>query len=124
MRWIAAIAALAVAAAPAAAEVAGRVVGEDERPVAEARVELMAAAGGAGAVAWTDAAGAFAFPDAVPPAEVRVSHPGFLPARFAVEAGAGPLVLAARREVADAIEVSAELGRGIAVPPTLSIVTL
>lgn len=106
------------AAMPAAAEVAGVVLGAEERPVAQARVELAAD----GRVVFTDARGAFAFPAAEPPAEVRVSHPRFAAAVFLVAPGPPPsFSLEPKREVYDAIEVSAERGQGVAVPPTLAI---
>lgn len=117
-----AAAVLAAASLPGAAraDVAGVVVAGEARPVPQARVELVAD----GRVAFTDARGAFAFAGDEPPAEVRVSHPRFETASFTVTAEAAPLVLIAKREVYDAIEVSAELGQGVAVPPTLAIADL
>ncbi|HEX6202500.1 MAG TPA: TonB-dependent receptor, partial [Thermoanaerobaculia bacterium] len=116
----AAVLAASVLSGAARADVAGVVVAGASRPVPQARVELVAD----GRVAFTDARGAFAFAGGEPPAEVRVSHPRFEAATFTVTAEAAPLVLVAKREVYDAIEVSAELGQGVAVPPTLAIADL
>lgn len=115
-----AFAAAALAAAAVRADVAAVVVAGEARPVPQARVELLAD----GRVAFTDARGAFTFTAVEPPAEVLISHPRYETATFTVTADGPPLLLAAKREVYDAIEVSAELGQGVAVPPTLAIADL
>jgi iron complex outermembrane receptor protein len=108
---------LLLAGLPAAADLAGRVLGAAGRPVPQARIE---AAGGP--PVFTDARGAFTLPGVEPPVELVVSHPRFETARAAVD-GAGPVevVLQPKREVYDTIEVSAALGQGVAVPPTLAV---
>jgi hypothetical protein len=77
------LAAALVVAGPAAADLAGRVVGSSGRPVPQARVE----AAGAPAV-FTDARGGFLLSGVDPPAVLGVTHPRFAPREVTVADGA------------------------------------
>ena len=107
-----------VPALPAGAGVAGRVVSDAGDPVEQATVELV----GAARSAHTDTRGGFSFPDAEPPAELRVAHPLYRPLTVAVS-GAEPveIVLELKQELYETIVVTAartaELGTA---PSTLA----
>lgn len=79
-----------------AAQIRGTVRDEAGRPVPEAFVELLSA-GARLAVTETDAAGAFAFAARPTAAAVVVRRIGYVPARIALGAVTGPLVITLRR---------------------------
>lgn len=97
--------ALLLAAAPAAAEITGRVTTAGGVPVEGARVQVVD-----GPAVNTDRRGEFVFPEADPPALLLVTHPRFDDGAVEVPADqVGPVevALVARQEMFDEITVSA-----------------
>jgi iron complex outermembrane receptor protein len=96
---------LASLAAPAWAEVTGRVTSIDGVPVENARVTASE-----GETRFTDYRGAFTFPDLEAPTALTVSHPRFLDASVEAAAGSVLVALEPKQEIFHEIAVSANRG--------------
>ena len=104
-----------LAALPALAAVEGTVVTPDNTPVEGARVELTAR----GVFHMTDARGAFRFPDADPPAVLKVTHPRFqnLEAECCAESGATTFILIPKQKAYGEIVVTANREGSAGIQP-------
>jgi len=96
---------LLLCAAPATAEVRGRVESDDGFAIANARVLAPS-----GATRFTDLDGGFAFADLEPPTRLVVSHPRFLEATVEVVEEQALVTLEAKQEIFHDIVVSASPG--------------
>jgi outer membrane receptor protein involved in Fe transport len=104
-----------LAAPPASAAIEGTVVTPDNTPVEGARVELAAR----GVSHTTDARGAFRFPDADPPAVLKVTHPRFQPleAECCAEGDAMTFVLIPKQKAYGEIVVTANREGSAGIQP-------